>query len=36
MDSSGAEFTLFFGGWLNMLTARFKDESSQNQDLICR
>jgi hypothetical protein len=36
MDSSGAEFTLFFGGWLNMLTAKFKDESSQNQDLICR
>ncbi len=36
MDSSGAEFTLFFGGWLSMLTAKFKDESDEKQDLVCR
>ncbi|NBW82143.1 hypothetical protein EBR21_10370 [bacterium] len=36
IDSRQTEFTLYFGGWLNMLTARFSDNSAEKQDLICR
>ena len=36
MDAGGAEFTLFFGGWLNMLTVKFKDDPKGDRDLICR
>ena len=36
MDSRSVEFTLYFGGWLNMLTAQFKDENGDKRELICR
>jgi hypothetical protein len=36
MDSRQTEFTLYFGGWLNMLTAKFTDNSDEKKDLICR
>ncbi|NBO39045.1 hypothetical protein EBU99_10730 [bacterium] len=35
MLADGTQLTLMFGGWLNMLTARF-DENSGIEDLICR
>lgn len=36
MSSNEVEFTLFFGGWLDMLTARFSDSTNDNEELICR
>ncbi|MFZ9520569.1 MAG: hypothetical protein ACO3A4_08845 [Silvanigrellaceae bacterium] len=36
MDSRQTEFTLYFGGWLNMLTAKFSDSASEKEDLVCR
>jgi hypothetical protein len=36
MDSRGAEFTLLYGGWLNMLTVKFREDTGSQDDLICR
>lgn len=36
INSNGTEFTLFFGGWLNMLTAQFTDQTNENQQLFCK
>jgi hypothetical protein len=36
LNNREQEFTMFFGGWLNMLTVKFKDESDENSDLLCR
>jgi hypothetical protein len=35
MLQDGQQFSLMFGGWLNMLTVRF-DEKDESQDLFCR
>lgn len=36
LNSNGTEFTLFFGGWLNMLTAQFSDQTDDDHQLFCK
>lgn len=36
LNNREQEFTLFFGGWLNMLSLKFKNESDGENELLCR